>query len=167
MILIMETSKVFSLSTSKYKILHTVTTPTRMSDYDYDEYGNRYIMSYLHTLEFHDKILGNKIYEFSFPSDACAEMILILYKLLSGSSLYNGSASVIITPDSTSGIYSNIVFSYGYQNSLTMRVTNSKSAFIDSPRFVFANQNEVLAFINLLEVEDIIDMYVVPSSDRW
>lgn len=163
----METNKVFSTDTSKYNILHRVTTPSRMSDYDYDEYGNRYITSYLHTLEFHDKILGSKIFEFSFPSDVCAEMVLTLFKLMSGSPLFNGSASIIISPDSTNGIYSNVTFTHGYQSSISMRVSNSKSDFLNSPRFVFVNQDEVFKFIDLLEVEDIVDMYVVPSSDRW
>lgn len=160
--------KEFALSTSRYKIFHKVKIPTRMSDYDYDSTGNRYITSYLHTLEFYDVITGAKIFEFSFSSDACAEMVLILLKLITHSLRPHESTAVMIPSDTMENIYMNVVFTYGYyQDTLTMRVMNSCSTLIDSPRFIFTGEKEISALIDLLEVEDIVDMYVVPSSDRW
>lgn len=137
-----------------------------MSDYDYDTLGNRYITSYLHTLKFRDVITETDLFEFSFPSDACADMILILLKLITTGCPVNGS-SVIITPDSVNGIFSCVTFTSGSNGSLFMRVSNSRFSFINSPRFIFVNEKEISDFASLLEADDILDMYVEPSSDRW
>lgn len=158
----------FYLRTSRYKIFHKVEIPTRITDYDYDSEGNRYITSYLHTLEFKDALTGAKLFEFSFPSDACAEMILILLKLITNSVRPHESTSVMIPTGSTEMIYMNVVFTYGFhEETLTMRIMNSCSTLIDSPRFIFTGEEEISALVNLLEVENIMDMYVMPSSDRW
>lgn len=161
----------FCLMTSRYKIFHKVDIPTRVSDYDYDDEGNRYITSYLHTLEFKDVLTEATLFKFSFPSDVCAEMILILYRLISNGMRPHDLTSVMIPSGSnTETIYLNVVFTYGIygnQHTLTMRVMNSCSTFIDSPRFIFSGDIEISSLINLLEVEQVVDMYVSPSTDRW
>lgn len=162
----------FCIKTSRYKIFHRVDIPTRMSDYDYDDEGNRYITSYLHTLEFRDALTEAPLFKFSFSSDACAEMLLILYKLIANSVHQNEPTSVMIPSGSnTETIYLNVVFTYGIyggdQHTLTMRIMNSCLTFIDSPRFIFSGDEEISSLINLLEVERVVDMYVTPSTDRW
>lgn len=161
----------FCLMTSRYKIFHKVEIPTRMSDYDYDNDGNRYITSYLHTLEFKDALTEAPLFKFSFPSDVCAEMLLIMYKLITNSVHPHEPTSVMIPSGSnTETIYLNVVFTYGIygdQHTLTMRIMNSCSTFIDSPRFIFTGDEEISSLINLLEVEQVVDMYVSPSTDRW
>ena len=165
------TDQEFFIKTSRYRVIHRVKEPSRVTDYDYDDKGNRYITSYLHTLEFKDILTEAPLFKFSFPSDICAEMLLILYKLITNSVRPHEPTSVMIPSGSTTEtIYLNVVFTYGIygdKHTLTMRVMNSCLTFIDSPRFIFSGDEEISSLVNLLEVERVVDMFVTPSSDRW
>lgn len=146
--------RVFGLTTFRYKITHTIKTPTRITDYDYGD-GERYISTYIHTLEFRDKITESKIYEVSFPSDVCAQIISVLYKIV----ITNDSniQSIIIPDNVNSGFH--IWYAPGPNISITVTDKNNVIAV-----FWFNGSEEINGLIDLLDVDEMEEMFVSPSE---
>ena len=146
---------VFCLVTSRYKIIHTIKAPTRITDYDYGD-GKRYISTYIHTLEFRDKITESKIYEFSFPSDVCAQIISVLYRIMI---IDDYSIPFIPIPGNINrGLH--IWYMPGYNLSITMTDNEDISAV-----FLFNGTEEINGLISLLDVDEIEEMFVSPSEE--
>ena len=160
------------LVTSKYRIVHLIKIPSRILDYDYDDtnLNRRFISTYIHSLEFYDAMTGTKLYEFSFPSDACAEMIASLYKLQYDFNYIPNDFRITI-PSTPSVNLPLLVMFYLASNTSTptmvMRITNSCTTCIDDLNIIFYGEQEINAFIDLLEADEVTEMFVEPSSDRW
>lgn len=168
----MQDKQELCLVTSKYRIIHSIKIPSRMSDYDYDDtnLSRRFISTYIHKLEFYDVMTGTKLYEFGFPSDACAEMIASLYKLQYDSDYTPDDFGITIPPTPSMNLSLLIMF-YLVSNTsiptMVMRITNSCTTCIDDLNIIFYGEQEINAFIDLLEVDEVTRMFVEPSSDRW
>lgn len=149
----------FYITTNRYKIVHEIRVPTKMSDYDYDyiESGRRFISFYLHTLTLYDIFTNVKIVEFSFPSESCADIAFYLYK-----SLYE-NIDQAFTITSTKGCIE-LVFRFSTSSTFSISVIENYRHHTDKINLFF-NRGDVQDLINLLEIE-IVDMYVLQSSDR-
>ena len=161
--------KEFCVSTSRYKIHHKVRMPTRMSDYDYDSEGSqkRFISFYLHTLEFYDILTNVKLLELDFSSEICASILTCLYDALYRRSCSEDNSSIQIPTGGMNNTYMELSFKLITPSILAMSLTNSYSSLTEATILLFNYTMDIKSFIDLLEIENIFDMYVVPSSDRW
>ena len=147
--------RVFSLTTFRYKITHTIKTPTKITDYDYGD-GKRYISTYIHTLEFRDKITESKIYEVSFPSDVCAQIISVLYKVMITDDPHIQSIPVPGNANSSLHIW------YTPSPSISITVTEKEDIIA---LFWFSGSEEINGLIDILDVDEMEEMFVSPSEE--
>lgn len=164
------TDQEFFIKTSRYRVIHRVKEPSRVTDYDYDwrESDKRFITTYLHTLEFYDVLTNAKIYELNFSSETCAEILLTIYKVLAEApDLANYHKTIIVPTTVPDNIYLHVTFNLKFKSILDMRITNSCTCMIENTNLFFYGEREIQAFIDLLETERVVGMFVTPSSDRW
>lgn len=166
-----ETKQIYGLKTSSYTFNHSVEMTSKMSDYDYsNDPSIRFPSTYLHEVIVFDNITHLPVISFEFPSDVCAMMVHTLYRLwASPKTNYSDHVNMIVRvpPENTSNHIISFICSY---NDLIHPIiwcmirkdTNSTPDFM----FRLNGKDEIKGFIDLLETEDIVSMFVSPSTDR-
>lgn len=162
----------YGLKTSNYRFSHTVKIPSEMMDYDY-AYGKRYPSTYVHKLEVIDAITEMKVVTIEFSSDVCAEMICNLYRV------WTTNCEILSENECPIKLLGNSVKDYmvSFWKMSNKNNGRTKDSFIDvfiredgctEPIIILHlwSSDEIQAFINLLDVPAVQDMFVLPSTDR-
>lgn len=144
-------------------VIHNISMPSKISDYDYDptNIDRRFISTYLHTLTFLDAITGIELISFSFDSLLCADMISDLYELshkdipVASLSISNIHFSSRITSDGR------IVFTKIQNQPLRMGIFDSVDLIVS------IEISDIDSLIETLNTDEIEDMFINNSDDRW
>jgi len=165
---------------SQYIVEHSISEPSKMSDYDYDPTRpeRRFVTTYIHHLSFADKITGVPVLALSFPSETCANIIASLYGMLLSKNAqgvvpaYDMQRAAPYTLANPIVLSIRNIFIEGKSIPSTGVITNIN----DHIRFTVASNGNTLCvsftydeadmLIKLLEIDEIVDMYVDYSDDR-
>ena len=153
-----------SIETFNYKVNHKISVPSRVGDYDYDPNNpdRRFCSTYIHTLEFRDKITDQEVVTLIMSSEECANLISALYIIYYASTSNDSCAYTIC---------------YVYKDNIPCKLvacvvgpTMYFRIFTDDGKTLVALLSfaplDTCKLISALENEAIDDLYVSFTSDR-
>ena len=153
-----------SIETVNYKVNHKISVPSRVGDYDYDPNNpdRRFVSTYIHTLEFRDKITDQEVITLTMSSEECANLISALY-IIDYTSTNNDSCAYTIC--------------YVYKDNIPCKLVACTvlhcmyfRIFTEDGKTLIALLNfaplDVSKLIAVLENEAVDELYVSFTSDR-
>lgn len=162
--------EVYVVKTKEYTFQHSVELPpSTIFDYDYS-YTKRFPITCLHEVTILDNVTHIPVTSFEFTSDTCAEMVHTLYRLwASTKTTLNHPIDMVIkvAPEKTSNHVISFVSAYaGFEHPIIWCMIRKDSNSVPEFMFRLDGKEEIKSFIDLLETNDIVDMFVSPSTDR-
>jgi len=156
-----------NVRTSFYDVFHAVLEPSQMSDYDYDPNrpDRRFYSTYMHSLHFNDGVTDAEILGVEFTSEVWANILSTIYRIAYGT---DGSFPVLNSIDGVRLenypacrcvmlIYRNPAVDHNIHIDFVSKDTTWNFNF---------TQDDIGKLLEILEVDEIEDIYVTYSSDR-
>jgi len=153
------------LITGSYIIEHEIKEPSKLSDFDYDpeDLGRRFISTYIHTLRFKDRITDAELVTIGFPSETCANIIVGIMgtdAMSNNHHLLSSVKGIFVNGSHKPGIMT--ISRIWNGDGITITILNNGETY----RFDM-DSKDVYKFVDLLETDQIVEMFAISSNGEW